>query len=604
MTDIQQTIQLKNIFPKIPVLLGNIHNVIKGLVLANQTDPDKNHGLAWCIERAVKRNPDGIAIKSEQGDLSYREFNQLANQTAHFLLSQGYKNGDTAAVMIDNRPELLICVAALAKIGVAAAMVNTAQVQKVLSHSINIVKPKGIIVGAELYQSIDGIRDQISVDDKHFFVVPDGNDVSIEGYRNLSEEIQSSAKHNPDESKLVRRDDPLFYIYTSGTTGLPKAAIFKNGRWMKAFGSIGFIVARLGKEDTLYSTLPLYHATGLVVLWGATLAGSATFAIRRKFSASQFWDDCRKYEATAIGYVGELCRYLINNPPSPKDQQHLVTKMIGNGLRPGIWKDFKSRFGIMHVQELYASSEGNVGFSNVFNFDCTVGFSPVPYAIVKYDKEADQPIRDAKGYLQKVGKGESGLLIGEISPKSPFDGYNDPEKTKACVLENAFKEGDRYFNTGDLMRDMGFRHAQFVDRVGDTFRWKGENVSTTEVEHIVSEHSDVSESVCYGVEIHNTNGRAGMIAITPHDSVAFDPNSILSHLQDELPNYAIPVFIREQQQLQTTGTFKYQKHTLKDEAFNPEKVSDKLWALLPGENAYTQINDNIYQQIQSGNYRF
>ncbi|GLQ33638.1 long-chain-acyl-CoA synthetase [Litoribrevibacter albus] len=605
MSEVQQTIQFKQILPRVPTLLANLHNVVKGLVLANNTNPEKNHGLAWCIERAVKRNPDGIAIKSDQGNITYREFNQRANQIAHFLEAQGYQIGDTIAVMMDNRAELLITIAALAKIGVAAAMVNTAQTHKVLTHSISIVNPKGVIVGSELHQSIDDIKAELPLSEDQFFFVPDGDTVSeIPGYRHLPQEASNSPKHNPDTSKRVKRDDPLFYIYTSGTTGLPKAAIFKNGRWMKAFGTFGFIIARLNKDDTLYSTLPLYHATGLVILWGSALAGSSAFAIRRKFSASQFWSDCRKYDATAIGYVGELCRYLINAPASAEDRNHSVTKMIGNGLRPGIWKDFKQRFNIQNVFELYASSEGNVGFSNIFNFDCTVGFSPVPYAIVKYDKEADQPIRDSKGFLQPVKKGEVGLLIGEICPKAPFDGYNDPEKTKSCILENVFKQGDRYFNTGDLMRHMGYRHAQFVDRVGDTFRWKGENVSTTEVEHILNEHPDVSESVCYGVEIQDTNGRAGMVAVTPHENIAFDPNKLMSHLNSELPSYAVPVFIREQQQLQTTGTFKYQKHTLKDEAFNPEKVSDKLWVLLPGEQAYTEVDPTLYSKIQAGEFRF
>jgi citronellyl-CoA synthetase len=604
MSDVQNIISIKQILPKVPTLVANLHNVIRGLVLANQTNPDKNHGLAWCLERAVKRNPDGLAIKSEDGNLTYREFNQKANQIAHYLLSKGYKNGDTAAVMIDNRPELLICVAALAKLGVAAAMVNTSQTHKVLTHSINIVKPKGVIVGSELRTSIDEVKQDLPITEDNYFVVPDGDSQEQEGYINLPKAASQSPKHNPDESKKVRRDDPLFYIYTSGTTGLPKAAIFKNGRWMKAFGTFGFIISRLGKNDTLYSTLPLYHATGLVILWGSAIAGSASFAIRRKFSASQFWDDCRKYDATAIGYVGELCRYLVNAPESAGDKNHRVTKMIGNGLRPGIWQDFKTRFNIHNIYEFYASSEGNVGFSNIFNFDATVGFSPVPYSIVKYDKESDQPIRDNKGFLQPVKKGETGLLIGEICPKAPFDGYNDPEKTKSCILENVFKEGDRFFNTGDLMRNMGFKHAQFVDRVGDTFRWKGENVSTTEVEHIVNEHPVVSESVCYGVEIQDTNGRAGMVAVTPHENSEFHPDSLISHLKSELPHYAIPVFIREQQQLQTTGTFKYQKHTLKDEAFNPEKVNDKLWALLPGQSSYTEVNPSLYQQIQNGEFRF
>lgn len=604
MSDVQNTIAFKQILPKVPGLIANLNNLVKGLVLANNTNPDKNHGLAWCIERAVKRNPDGIAIKSDQGNLSYREFNQRANQIAHFLSSQGYNIGDTIAVMMDNRAELLITIAALAKVGVAAAMVNTAQTHKVLTHSISIVKPKGVIVGSEFHQSIDDVKDALPIEQDQYFFVPDGDVNEVSGYRHLVNEASDQPKHNPDTSKKVRRDDPLFYIYTSGTTGLPKAAIFKNGRWMKAFGTFGFIISRLNKDDTLYSTLPLYHATGLVILWGSALAGSSAFAIRRKFSASQFWSDCRKYDATAIGYVGELCRYLINAPTSPDDKHHKVTKMVGNGLRPGIWKDFKQRFNIEHVYELYASSEGNVGFSNIFNFDCTVGFSPVPYAIVKYDKEADQPIRDQNGYLQSVKKGEVGLLIGEICPKAPFDGYNDPEKTKSCILENVFKKGDRYFNTGDLMRNMGYRHAQFVDRVGDTFRWKGENVSTTEVEHIVNEHPDVSESVCYGVEIQDTNGRAGMIAVTPHNDISFDPNKLIPHLNEELPSYAVPIFIREQQQLQTTGTFKYQKHTLKDEAFNPEKVNDKLWVLLPGEKAYTQVDSTLYSKIQTGEFRF
>ncbi len=604
MSDVQNTIQLKQILPKVPSLLTNLHNVIKGLVLANNTNPDKNHGLAWCIERAVRRNPDGIAIKSGQGNISYREFNQRANQMAHFLESEGYRIGDTIAVMIDNRPELLITIAALAKIGVAAAMVNTSQTRKVLTHSISIVNPKGVIVGSELHEAIDEIKESLPVATDQYFFVPDGDISEITGYRHIMEEAKPSPKHNPDTSKRVKRDDPLFYIYTSGTTGLPKAVIFKNGRWMKAFGTFGFIISRLNKNDTLYSTLPLYHATGLVILWGSALAGSAAFAVRRKFSASQFWSDCRKYEATAIGYVGELCRYLINSPPSADDQNHQVTKMIGNGLRPGIWKTFKQRFNIEQVAELYASSEGNVGFSNVFNFDCTVGFSPVPYAIVKYDKENDQPIRNQNGFLQPVKKGEVGLLIGEICAKAPFDGYNDPEKTKSCILKNVFKTGDQYFNTGDLMRHMGFRHAQFVDRVGDTFRWKGENVSTTEVEHIVNEHPEVAESVCYGVEIQDTNGRAGMVAVTPSNQTNFDPNKLIDHLSSELPSYAVPVFVRQQPQLQTTGTFKYQKHTLKDEAFNPEKVSDKIWVLLPGENSYTEVDPALYQKIQAGEFRF
>lgn len=270
-------------------------------------------------------------------------------------------------------------------------------------------------------------------------------------------------------------------------------------------------------------------------------------------------------------------------------------------------RKFQQRFGVEEVMELYASSEGNVGFSNIFNFDNTVGFSPTPYAIVKFDKEKNEPIKDSKGRFIKVKTGETGLLIGKITKRAPFDGYTDPEKNKSVVFENVFKKGDSYFNTGDLVRDIGYRHAQFVDRLGDTFRWKGENVSTTEVENLVAEHPKISEAVVYGVEIPNTNGRAGMCAITPHEGQSLneaDYAELLSFFQQNMPAYAVPVFLRIQQQMETTGTFKYQKNTLKTQAFDPSKTDETILVWLPGEKQYCVVTSDIHSNIQASQYRF
>lgn len=276
-------------------------------------------------------------------------------------------------------------------------------------------------------------------------------------------------------------------------------------------------------------------------------------------------------------------------------------------MRPNIWDKFKARFGVEEVLELYASSEGNVGFSNVFNFDNTVGFSPTPYAIIQFDKEKNEPVRDAKGWCKKVKKGEVGLLIGKITRRSPFDGYTDAEKNKSVVMKDIFKHGDSFFNTGDLVRDIGFRHAQFVDRLGDTFRWKGENVSTTEVENMLSEYEKIAEAVVYGVEIPETNGRAGMAAITLVDGAelnAQDCSAMVEQFKKCLPAYAVPVFLRVQKKVETTGTFKYQKNKLKEQAFDPNQTDERLLVLLPNTQAYCDLSAEIYRNIQAYKYRF
>ncbi|AOA59339.1 long-chain-acyl-CoA synthetase [Acinetobacter larvae] len=596
---------------KLPKFLNKVPHIVSGLKQAYLRTPNTAAGLGLAFERAVKRAPQTIALRYEQQQYSYQALNEWSNQIAHFFLAAGLQKGDVIAVMLENRSELIATVIALAKIGVISALQNTAQRGRVLSHSINLVKARAVIVGEECRSAIDEIRQDLSTAHDHFYWFADQATVEDHGiapfnYQNLAEKIIPFATFNVPTTQSVKGKDGLFYIYTSGTTGLPKAVIFSNSRWALAYGTYGHILD-LNQQDVMYCTLPLYHATGIVVCWCGVIAGSATFVIRRKYSTSAFWRDVATYNVSAIGYVGELCRYLLDAPTSELDQSHRVRKMIGNGMRPTIWQNFKQRFGIEEVLELYASSEGNVGFSNVFNFDNTVGFSPTPYAVVQYDKAKDEVIRDKKGHCIKVKKGEVGLLIGKITKRSPFDGYTDPEKNKAVIMKNVFKSGDAYFITGDLVRDLGFRHAQFVDRLGDTFRWKGENVSTTEVENICSEYPKLQEAVVYGVEIPYTDGRAGMATITLHPNTHLDSQDLSQMYIDfkkNLPAYAVPLFLRVQSQLETTGTFKYQKSKLKQQGFDPMQISDPLYVLLPNESTYTLLDAEIFKNIQQQQYRF
>ena len=605
------TITWSMMLRKLPSIAKAIPRVVKGMKVANVKDPTQACGLGWTFEQATLRNPDGPALLQGDVTLSYAQVNQWANRIAHHLITQGIRKGDVVAVFLENRPELLVTILAVAKVGAISALLNTSQTRDTLAHSLNLVAPAAIIVGEELVPAFSAVCERVSIEPTHTWFVAYQDTYrhpghAPDGFINLMSASAQASSENPASSQQVFFDDPCFYIYTSGTTGLPKAGVFKHGRWMRSSASFGQIALNMQPEDVVYCTLPLYHATGLCVCWGAAISGAAGFAIRRKFSASQFWNDVRKYQATTLGYVGELCRYLVDQPPTAEDSKHRVSKMIGNGLRPGAWREFKTRFAVEHICELYAASDGNIGFTNILNFDNTIGFSLMAWELVAYDHDSGQPIRDAKGFMRKVAKGEQGLLLARIDDKAPLDGYTDPQKTEKVVLHDVFTLGDRYFNTGDLLRNIGFGHAQFVDRLGDTYRWKGENVSTTEVENILLQHPNISEAVAYGVEILNTNGRAGMAAITPAESLAtLDFSELLAFAREQMPAYAVPLFLRVKVKMETTGTFKYQKTRLKDEAFDPGKTGDDpIYAWLPGTQTYVQVTDQILADIRGGKYRY
>jgi fatty-acyl-CoA synthase len=345
--------------------------------------------------------------------------------------------------------------------------------------------------------------------------------------------------------------------------------------------------------------LPLYHNNALTVALSSVINSGATLALGKSFSASKFWDEVIASDATAFIYIGEICRYLLNQPPKPTDRAHKVRLIAGNGLRPEIWDEFTKRFGIARVCEFYASSEGNAAFINIFNVPQTTGISPTPLAYVEYDPDTGTPLRDENGRVRRVPAGEPGLLISPVNRLQPFDGYTDQESSEKKLVRNAFREGDCWFNSGDVMSPQGMGHAAFVDRLGDTFRWKGENVATTQVEAALASDGSVEECTVFGVEIPRTGGRAGMAAVKLRDGTEFDGKSLARAVYDQLPAYALPLFVRVVKTLEHTTTFKSRKVELRKQAYG-RNVPDPLYVLAGRDEGYVPYYDEYPEEVAAG----
>ncbi|MFX0164781.1 MAG: long-chain-acyl-CoA synthetase [Candidatus Hodarchaeota archaeon] len=565
--------------------------------------------LSWglILEENAQKYPDNPAIKFEDIILTYKEFNDMVNQYANYFISLGLKKGDVAKVLIKNRIEFLVLYSANAKIGAISSLINTDLRKKTLVYSLNLTPGKIIIVGEECSDTFNMVKSDVNLSDVNqlCFVYDSGEMKLPEGFIDLLQTVKNFPTSNPNTTTNVEPSDVIAYLFTSGTTGLPKAALLTHSRVIGPGFAFGKLIAQFTPDDTIYIPLPFFHGTALMTGWSSVFVNGAALALARKFSVSHFWNDIRKFNATSFNYVGEICRYLMNQPPSDDDSNNPVRVVIGNGLRPEIWVDFKKRFNIPVIGEFYGSSEGNGGFANLLNFDCTCGLSLGGHAIVRYDHEEEKIIRNQRGFAKKVRPGEAGLLMFESIETSKFRGYTDEKATEAKLIHNVFKEGDVWFNTGDLMRDQGCNHAQFVDRLGDTFRWKGHNVSTSEVEEILNIFDQITISSVYGVKIPNTDGRAGMAAIVPKSNAnEFNFKELVKLLAENLAPYAIPIFLRFKTNMTTTHSFKLKKLKLKEEAFNPEIIDDPLFILIPKESRYIPLTKVIYKRIQKQKYKF
>jgi acyl-CoA synthetase (AMP-forming)/AMP-acid ligase II len=570
-----------------------------GLALA-QLRPEAENSIGLLLEQRARATPWHTALVFEGERWSYHAFNAWANRIARALRAAGARRGDTVAILSENRPSMLACVAAVAKIGAVAGMLNPNQRGAVLRHSIDLISPRLLVVGDDC---VPALRSALPRIPRRLGVLWDGEGAAPRGMKGLRALATAQRSSDPASTRGVKLADPFCFIFTSGTTGLPKAAVMSHLRWMRVGYVMGQGAMRLDADDVFYCALPFYHNSALTVCWSAVLAAGATLVMARKFSASRFWEEIRASGATAFVYIGEFCRYLLAQPSAPGDRGHAVRVMVGNGLRPEIWDEFQQRFGVAHVCEFYGSSEGSLGFVNTLGLPRTAGFCPLPYAIVAYDAEREEPLRDARGRLRRVPPGETGLLLMPVSRFTPFDGYTDATATGARLLHDVFRRGDTWFDSGDLVREQGFRHIAFVDRVGDTFRWKGENVATTEVERALAKVPGVAEAAVYGVPVPRADGRAGMAAIVPAAGQRVDVQAAAAVLASELPAYAVPRFLRLVKAYETTATFKVRKVALKQQGFDPGVVSDPLYVLVERARGYEKLTPRLYARIRSGELR-
>ena len=591
---------------EVPMLLG--------LARELKPRPMSTHDcFAARVETTAQRFPDHTAVIFEGRQLSWRELNEFANRYVGALRGIGLKRGDTVSVMLENRIEYLATLIALNKLGATAALINTNLTGAPLVHCMKITESSMCIFGEERVDAIAEVRkDPALCTVEGYLFVPDANERACPAWASdLSEEAADEDMHNPPETGQMTLGDTALYIFTSGTTGMPKAAVLSNRRYLLTAALSAKAGLRCDEHDCIYLCLPLYHGTGLFLGVGAAFCTGATMFIRRKFSASKFLPEVREHEATCFIYIGELCRYLLNTPEQEDDYKNPLGTVMGNGLRPDVWLEFKERFGIGRVSEFYGSSEGNVGFLNFLNKDCTVGATTMPVALVKYDVDQDEIVRDKKGHCIKVEPGEPGLLLGKITPATVFEGYTNKEATESKILRGAFKKGDAWFNTGDLMKtiDVGFSlkipHYQFVDRVGDTFRWKSENVSTNEVGEIINGHPQIAFCNVYGVEVPKADGRAGMAALAlAEGSKELDLPGLSAYVCSNLPGYARPVFLRIQRELDTTGTFKLVKGELRSQGYDLQQVTDTVYVMKPGSSLYEVQDADFAARIAAGTAGF
>ena len=566
-----------------------------------------------CFARQVETNAvrfgERTAIVFEGRSVTWAQFNALANRYANHLADQGVVRGDVVSVVMENRIEFLAVTVALNKLGATAGFINTNLRGRPLVHCITVTESKKCVFGEELAPALAEVKSELPLaEGRDYLFVPDGGEAAAPNWAaDLDAESAAASADDPPTTAENALGDTAMYLFTSGTTGLPKAAVMSNRRYLASAAMSHKAGLKCTEKDRLYICLPLYHGTGLLVGCGAAFGSGASMFIRRKFSASNFLADVREHQTTCLVYIGELCRYLMNTPATADDHKNPLKHMIGNGLRPDVWLSFKQRFGIRRITEFYGASEGNVAFANLLNKDQTVGMTASEVALVAYDVDADEIVKDDAGRCIRVEPGEPGLLLGQINEEAAFEGYTNPEATEKKILRNAFEEGDAWFNTGDLLREvdagftLGYPHYQFVDRVGDTFRWKSENVSTNEVGEIINGFGGIQFCNVYGVEVPGADGRAGMAALVLEPGMAaLDTEAFSRYVTSELPAYARPVFLRVQSNIDVTGTFKMLKGDLRKEGYDLNQVAEPLYVMKPGSTAYERLDAAFADEIGTG----
>ena len=582
---------------------------LRALELTAPIPRNRDRILPTVIEELAARSGDAPALLSDHECMTYSELAARSRQYARWALQQGVMKGDVVCLLMTNRPEYFAAWLGITRVGAVVALLNTNLVGPSLAHCINIVGPRHVVVSAEFVEPLASTLPTLTVPptiwvhgiDHHLFKRIDA------GLQRLSSETLSG-----DEFRALTIDDRALYIYTSGTTGLPKAANVSHARLMQWSHWFAGMMDAL-PTDRMYNCLPMYHSVGGVLATGAALVGGGSVVIRERFSASHFWSDVIRWDCTTFQYIGELCRYLIHATSSADASGHRIRMACGNGLAPAVWNQFEDRFNIPQILEFYAATEGGVSLFNAEGKPGSIGRVP-PYlahrfspALVQFDVDRGEPARNQFGLCIKCAPNEVGEALGKVvkdpsAAGSRFEGYTDKGASDRRIVRDVLEHGDEWIRTGDLMRrdEKGFFY--FVDRIGDTFRWKGENVATSEVEEAICAFPGVKHANVYGVTVPGKEGRAGMATLVTEDDTNLD--ELRKYLIGRLPPYARPVFLRIRDEIEVTGTFKYSKTQLARQGYDPACSADVIYFDEPGSRKFVRIDNAHYYRIQSGQYRF
>ncbi len=561
--------------------------------------------LPTCIEKLAAEYGAAPALLSEELSLTYVELAQRCNRYARWALAQGIAAGDVVVLMMANSPDYFALWVGVTRTGAIVALVNTQLVGDSLAHAVSVVAPKHVIVGAEFAEALAQVRARLDGATRYW-----AHGLGRHGLPRIDTAIDGASGEALADAECARPviTDRALYIYTSGTTGLPKAANVTHYRIMQwSHWFAGLLDTR--PSDRMYNCLPMYHSVGGVVAVGAPLVNGGSVFLRRAFSARHFWVDIVARDCTLFQYIGELCRFLLRSSPQSPLIEHRIRLCCGNGLRGDVWEAFQERFKIPQILEFYAATEANFSLYNCEGKPGAIGRIPAflahrfPVVIVRFDVAAGAPVRNAAGFCERCAADEVGEAISKISDSRTdaggrFDGYTDAQASERKILRDVFVEGDAWFRSGDLMRKDAAGFFYFVDRVGDTFRWKGENVSTTEVAEVIAACPGVVEAVAYGVTLPGTDGRAGMAAVV--GTPAFDIVSLEQHLRARLPEYARPVFLRIIRQIEVTSTFKPKRAELVEAGYDPSLTKDAIYFQDRARQAFMPLDAALYARIQAG----
>ncbi len=575
--------------PKETVFLKRLNQELK------KFERNSNLSTGICVEQWAGKEPNKKVLYFGDEFYTWKALNEECNKIANFFLKSGIKPGETIAIMMENSPKYLFVNGGINKIQSISSLINIHQRKKALIHAIKISEPKYFIVDGDCLHAFNDVFKDLNLTMDEVLVLNNHNQKSHD-FVDFEAQLKLCSNQNPNTTFNSKLSDIGYNIFTSGTTGLPKATVLRN----KRMGHFYSLVLQLTPDDIIYNPLPLYHSHSNGAWRGVVYSGAA-LALRKRFSVSEFWKDIAKFKATATLYIGELPRYLLNRPKSEYIKNNTLEKMMGLVLRKDIWKKFKSRFNINQILEFYSSTEGLAALVNLEGVPGMIGRLLLPrLKIAKLDQETGEFYKGKNGFYISCIPGEIGMLLARIEDESDLTIYKDKESSEKKVLRNVFEKNDAYFNTGDLIQLHENNWVSFADRSGDTFRWKGENVSTLEVEMILNSYPEIEYCTVYGVEIPKHEGKAGMVAIKLKKADQFSLKKFANFTIENLPKYSIPIFLRVKDELEFTGTHKLRKVNLRKQGYDINNISEPIYLWNPSKQSYYLLKNEDYTSILDG----